>query len=157
PFSNYGRLLKGGDLYSDAAIAVPTVVGDTLNGQYRIVGTPPKMFGYDDDGNKMPPDEVMDYRPGRKLEIAQGQVFAGNKFEAIVGSDIPRLTGVTIGSVFQATHGIPVPGIKPDIHMQKWKVVGVLAPTHTAIDRVVYIPLISFYTIAEHGAGLLAQ
>jgi putative ABC transport system permease protein len=41
--------------------------------------------------------------------------------------------------------------------MQHWKVVGVLAPTHTAIDRVVYLPLLSFYTIAEHGAGLIAQ
>jgi putative ABC transport system permease protein len=41
--------------------------------------------------------------------------------------------------------------------MQVWKIVGVLAPTHTAIDRCVYIPLLSFYTIAEHGAGLVAQ
>jgi putative ABC transport system permease protein len=157
PFSIYGRLLKGGDLYSDAAIAVPTVVGDTLNGQYRIVGTPPKMFGIDDDGNVMSPDDVMDYRPGKKLEMAQGRVFAGNKFEAVVGSDIPRLTGVGMGSEFRATHAPATATTPADIHIQKWQVVGVLAPTHTAIDRVVYIPLISFYTIAEHGAGLLAQ
>src|SRR5277367_915820 len=61
PFSVYGRLLKGGDLYPEAAIAVPTVVGDTLNGQYRIVGTSPKLFGFDDSGNKLPPEAVMDY------------------------------------------------------------------------------------------------
>ncbi len=143
--------------YKYVKIAVPTVVGDTLNGQYRIVGTLPKLFGYDDRGNPLPPDEVMDYRPDQKLEIAEGRVFAGSKFEAIVGSDIPRLTKQGIGTTFRATHGLAVPGRPPDIHMQVWTVVGVLAPTHTAIDRVVYIPLLSFYTIAEHGAGLIAQ
>jgi putative ABC transport system permease protein len=164
PYTAYTSLLKPGpgpvppdNLYHDARIAVPTVVGDTLNGQYRIVGTLPKLFGMDDNGKPLPPDEVLDYRPDKKMEIDRGQVFAGNKFEAIVGSDIPRLTGKDIGSTFQATHGTPIPGQPPDIHMQVWKVVGVLKPTHTAIDRVVYIPLISFYTIAEHGAGLLAQ
>lgn len=165
PFSQYTQLLKppegqpvaADNYYKYVQIAVPTVVGDTLNGQYRIVGTLPKLFGLDDNGKPLPPAEVMDYRPGKKLEVAQGQVFAGSKFEAIVGSDIPRLTGKAIGDTFQATHGIPIPGQPPDIHMQVWKIVGVLAPTHTAIDRVVYIPLISFYTIAEHGAGLIAQ
>ena len=167
PYDQYTRLLdphfpKGMPLPADnyfkyVKIAEPTVVGDTLNGQYRIVGVQTSFFGFDEHGNPLPPDDVMDYRPGKKLEIAAGHVFAFNKFEAVVGSDIPRLTGKGIGSTFQATHGTPIPGEPPDIHVQVWKVVGVLAPTHTAIDRVVYIPLRSFYTIAEHGAGLIAQ
>jgi putative ABC transport system permease protein len=166
PFSQYTNLLKPAEglpvppdnYFKYVKIAVPTVVGDTLNGQYRIVGTLPKFFGFDDvTGAPLPPDEVMDYRPGEKLQIADGHMFAKDKFEAVVGSDIPRLTGKGVGAIFQATHGTPVPGEPPDIHMQKWTVVGVLTPTHTAIDRVVYIPLTSFYTIAEHGAGLIAQ
>jgi putative ABC transport system permease protein len=163
PFSDYARLAKppapapGDNYYKDVKIAVPTAVGDTLNGIYRIVGTSPKLFGFDDSGNALPPDEVLEYRPGKKLQVGDGHMFANNKFEAVVGSDIPRLTGQGIGTTFQAIHGIPIPGQAPDKHMQVWKVVGVLAPTHTAIDRVVYIPLVSFYTIAEHGAGLLAQ
>lgn len=157
PFSIYGRLLPGGDLYKYSQVVVPTVVGDTLNGQYRIVGVPPKLFGYADNGTPLPPDEVMDYRPGLKLKVADGRVFAYNKFEAVVGCDIPRLTGKGIGTDFQATHGIPIPGQPPDIHMQHWQVVGVLAPTHTAIDRAVYIPFLTFYTIAEHGEGLRAH
>jgi putative ABC transport system permease protein len=165
PFSEYSRLLPPppgvpaapDNYYKYVRIAVPTVVGDTLNGQYRIVGTLPKFFGYDDLGNPIPPDDVLDYRPGKKLDIAEGKLFAGNKFEAVVGSDIPKLTGKGIGTTFQATHGLAIPGQPPDIHMQVWTVVGVLKPTHTAIDRVVFIPLLSFYTIAEHGAGLIAQ
>src|SRR5205814_5098083 len=79
------------------------------------------------------------------------------KFEAVIGSEIPRLAGLNIGDEFQATHGLPQPGEKPDIHKPKWKVVGVLKPTHTAADGVLYIPLISFYCIAEHDVGLVAQ
>src|SRR5580658_302361 len=167
PYDQYTRLLdphlpKGVPYPADnyfkyVKIAIPTTVGDTLNGQYRIIGTTTNFFGLDEQGNPLPDDEVMDYRPGMKLQVDEGKVFAYNKFEAIVGSDIPRLTGKTVGSDFQATHGIPIPGQPPDIHMQHWTVVGVLAPTHTAIDRCVYIPLLSFYTIAEHGAGLMAQ
>jgi putative ABC transport system permease protein len=167
PYDQYARLLdphlpKGvpyppDNYFKYVKIAVPTCVGDTLNGIYRIIGVPPSFFGYDDAGNRLADDEWLDYRPGRKLEMAQGKAFAFNKFEAVLGSEIPRLTGKTIGSDFQATHGVAIPGTPPDIHMQHWTVVGVLAPTHTAIDRCVYIPLESFYTIAEHGAGLVAQ
>jgi putative ABC transport system permease protein len=165
PFSVYTRLLppppgvppEPDSFAKYVKIAVPTVVGDTLGGVYRIVGTTPQFFGYDDWGKKLPADQAMDYRPGMELEIAQGKIFDGNKFEAVVGSDIPKLTGQGIGTQFHATHGAPLPGQTPDVHAQIWHVVGVLAPTHTAIDRVVYIPLISFYTILEHGPGLIAH
>jgi putative ABC transport system permease protein len=166
PFSQYTRLLdphfpKGVPIPADnyfkyVKIAEPTVVGDTLNGQYRIVGVQTSFFGFDEHSKPLPPDEVLDYRPGEKLQIADGHVFAFNKFEAVVGSDIPRLTGKGIGSTFRATHGTPVPGEPLSIHAQVWTVVGVLAPTHTAIDRVVYIPLLSFYTIPAHAANIMA-
>jgi putative ABC transport system permease protein len=62
-----------------------------------------------------------------------------------------------LGSVFQATHGELPPGANPDVHMTKWKVVGVLKPTHTANDRCVFTPLLTFYTVEEHEGGLIAQ
>ena len=58
--------------YNYVKIAEPMVVGDTLNGQYRIVGMNPSFFGYDDHGNPLPPDDVMDYRPGEKLHDGRG-------------------------------------------------------------------------------------
>jgi putative ABC transport system permease protein len=153
----YGRLIKGGDLNKYVKVAVPTVVGDTYQGKYRIVGTLPSLFGVGDDGNPLPPDEVLEYKPGLRYAIDQGQVFSPRKFEAIIGSDLARITDLHIGSIFQATHGMPQPGEIPDIHAEKWTVVGILKPTHTSADRVVWIPLNSFYTIAEHGVGLMAQ
>ena len=99
----------------------------------------------------------LEYRPSQSLEIAQGRLFHGWKFEAVLGSEVSEKTGLTLGSIFQATHGNPGPKDIPDIHAEKWKVVGVLKKTHTAADRCLYIPLISFYCIAEHEKGLSAQ
>ena len=159
PFETYGRLLKGGDLYKFARIAVPTVVGDTYQGVYRIVGTLPCLFGYANDGSGklLPTEDVLEYKPGERYEIDQGRVFQPDKFEAILGSDIPKLTDLTLGSVFQATHGTAGAGQPADVHAEKWTVVGILKPTHTAADKVVYIALNSFYTIPAHGVGLRVQ
>jgi putative ABC transport system permease protein len=158
PFEAYSRLTSG-DLHKYVKLAVPTVVGDTYQGKYRIVGTLPSLFGVsDEDSNKaLPPDQVMEYKPDQRYEIDQGRVFALNKLEAVIGSDIAKITDLRLGSIFQATHGMPQPGEVPDIHAEKWKVVGILKPTHTSADKVVYIALNSFYTIAEHGVGLMAQ
>ena len=157
PFSVYGRLTSG-DLHQFVKLAVPTVVGDTYQGKYRIVGTEPSLFGFANDGSgtPLPPDRVMEYKPDQRYEFAEGRVFAPNKFEAVVGADLPRLTDLHIGATFQATHGTPQPGESQDIHAEKWTVVGVLKSTHTAADRVIYIPLNSFYTIPAHGMALKA-
>ena len=93
----------------------------------------------------------MEYRPGMRYQIAEGRVFDPDKFEAVIGSDIAQKNLLHIGSEFQATHGTTVPGAAPIMHPEKWTVVGILAPTHTASDRVLFIPLDSFYAIGVHG------
>jgi putative ABC transport system permease protein len=101
--------------------------------------------------------KVLEYRPNYRYQIAQGRDFLPHKFEAVLGSDIAKLTGLKIGSTFRATHGFPKPGIEPDIHPTVWTVVGILSQTHTANDRVVFIPFESLYTIGEHDIGMLYQ
>jgi putative ABC transport system permease protein len=156
PYSLYDDFLHSPQYRSAVRIAVPYVVGDSYKG-LRIVGTLPKLFGLDEQGQPLPPEKVLEYRPGQRYAMAQGRVFAEDKFEAIIGSDVSAATGLKAGDQFQATHGFPAAGETPDIHKPKWTVVGVLAPTHTASDRVIFIPLVSFYTIAEHDVGLVAQ
>ncbi|HVT89582.1 MAG TPA: ABC transporter permease [Tepidisphaeraceae bacterium] len=155
PYSLYEQMMTDRKYRSDIKIAVPLAVGDSYKGQ-RIVATMPKMFGVDDEGKELDDDHNLGYRPEKHFQIAQGKVFAPNKFEAVIGSDIPQLTGLKLGDQFQATHGMPAPNMPADVHPEQWTVAGVLAPTHTAADRVVYIPLITFYCIFEHEAGLEA-
>lgn len=95
----------------------------------------------------------LEYIPDRSYELADGRLFHAWKFEAVIGSEVAQNAGLKIGSSFQATHGNPLPSEIPDIHKEVWTVVGVLKPTHTSADRGVYIPLVTFYTIAEHEVG----
>jgi putative ABC transport system permease protein len=158
PYSTYEEMLHSSQFHALVRIAVPYVVGDTYQGKYRIVGTDPKLFGVDDDGKPLDPEKVLEYRPGKRYALVPGgKIFAPNKFEAVIGSDIAKLTTLKIGSTFRATHGMPRPDETPDIHPEVWIVVGVLEPTHTANDRVVFIPTKSLYTIGEHAVGLKAQ
>lgn len=131
-------------------LAVPICVGDSYKG-LRIVGTTPSFFGYKDDGTQADEAHRFEYRPGKSFEVAQGAMFNPDKFEAVLGSDVTRLTGLKVGDTFQATHGMPTGNETPDIHKEVWKVVGVMKPTHTSNDKVLFIPLLSFYTIFEHG------
>src|SRR5450432_2588691 len=52
--------------------AVPFMVGDSFRGR-RIVGTSPRMFGYDDSGQPVSGDKFM-YRNGLSYELAEGRV-----------------------------------------------------------------------------------
>jgi putative ABC transport system permease protein len=148
PYSMY-ESLSGPDFRRMVRLAVPFGVGDSYKGQ-RIVGTTPALFGIADDGSAMPEERAFQYRPGKRYEIAHGRVFHPQKFEAVIGSDIQKVTGLKMGDKFKATHGLPKPGQTPDEHDVLGEVVGVLEPTHTANDRVLFIPLISFYAISEH-------
>ena len=99
----------------------------------------------------------LEYRPDHTLDLADGRIFHAWKFEAVIGSEVSQKTGLKLGDLFQATHGSPAPGATPDIHPEKWQVVGILKATHTAADRCLYIPLLTFYAIAEHDTGLQAH
>jgi putative ABC transport system permease protein len=138
-------------------VAIPYAVGDTYKG-LRIIGTLPQLFGYDDAGGKMPAEaSVMEYRPGKSYHVAQGRAFHAKKFEAVIGADVADAVGLKLGDKFKATHGNPAENQRPDEHDEQWEVVGVLAPTRTASDKNIFIPLITFYTIQDHGVALAAH
>ena len=157
PYALYEELLTSPKYRPLVKVAVPYAVGDTYKSQ-RIIGTIPQLFGYDDAGEKLPAEtSVMEYRPGRRFEIGQGRVFHPKKFEAVIGSDVTKLTGLKLGDKFKATHGLPSEFAKADEHEEQWQVVGVLAPTRTAADKNLFIPLLTFYTIEDHSVALQAH
>ena len=142
------------NFYSLAKVTVPSAVGDTYQGRYRIIATTTNLFGFDDfTGAPLDADHTMGYRPEKYYEFAEGHCFAPDRFEAIIGSEVAAKSDLHLGSQFQATHGETPPTANPDIHPEKWVVVGVLKKTYTASDSCVFIPLKTDYTVEDHDLG----
>lgn len=71
-------------------------------------------------------------------------------FVAVVGATVAEETGLKVGSTFVPAHDVMTGG---GAHEDApTRVVGVLAPTGTPIDRAIYIPAGAFYAIAGHQA-----
>ncbi len=131
---------------------VPVVFGDNVQG-YRIVGASPGLFGFDDKDKPLPPVKTFKYRKDRMFEFAAGTSYHSRKFEAVLGSEVSLKTGLKVGSTFKAQHGADESPTAEE-HHEVWTVTGVLKPTHTANDRIVFISLISALAIPEHEAAI---
>ena len=107
--------------------AYPIAVGDNYHG-YRLVGTLPELF------------EKHEWKKGRKYEIqGNGRIFGENAKEALVGDFAARKLGLSIGSKFHPYHGLDFDESKR--HQDTYVVVGILEPTGTPSDRVIWIPI----------------
>ncbi len=118
------------------ALAIPYAVGDNYQG-FRIVGTTPDLF------------QAFEPRPGERLSFAgEGRAFAPSEREAVVGSYAAARTGLRAGSKFNPYHGVVFD--EKQKHDDEYVVVGVLQPTNTPSDRVVWIPLEGIYRMSGH-------
>jgi putative ABC transport system permease protein len=116
--------------------AIPIAVGDNLRG-YRLVGTLPELF------------TNVEYAPGKKFAVqAGGKLFAADAKQAVVGSFAAQRLGVKVGDTFNPFHGIAF-DVK-NRHADEFVITGILAPTNTPADRVVWIPLRGLQTMAGH-------
>src|SRR4029079_10593607 len=71
--------------------------------------------------------------------------------KAFCASPVADALKLEVGARIEPTHGVE--GGKEHEHEHLWTLVGILEPTGTALDRVVFINLDSFYGIPEHQAG----
>jgi putative ABC transport system permease protein len=120
--------------------AIPIAVGDNLRG-YRLVGTVPELF------------EKVEYAPGKKFAVAAGGKFFGSApdvREAVAGAFAAQKLGLKVGDTFKPFHGLAFD--EKNQHEEVFTVVGVLSPTNTPIDRVVWIPLKGVQTMSGHDA-----
>jgi len=117
-------------------LAIPYAVGDNYAG-YRIVGTTTDLF------------ERYTYRGDTKLALPAGHAwFDALRQEAIVGSTVARRAGLERGAVFQPTHGVVAnTGM---VHDVDYVVTGVLEPTGTPLDRVIFIPIEGLFRMEGH-------
>lgn len=120
-------------------LAIPYAVGDNFQG-FRVVGTTPELF------------TRFRYRDGRALRMQPsdppGRPFEALRREAVVGSYVAQRTGLRVGAVFQASHGVVHDG-GPE-HDERFTVVGVLEPTNSPTDRVVWIPIEGIFRMGGH-------
>lgn len=139
------------DLLADDSVrwAVPWAVGDNYEG-FRVIGTSPAILGLDETGQPLPSDKTFEYRIGRAFQLAAGRPFHPRKFEAVIGADVAKRTDLRLGSTFKASHGAEAVEGMEDEHDEMWEVVGILQPTQTAMDRVIFIPLISAIAVPSH-------
>ncbi len=123
-------------------LAVPYAVGDNYQG-FRIVGTSEELF------------TKLKFRSGKKYEVeAGGRFFNAQAKEAVIGSFAAAQTGLKVGDVFQPYHGLIYD--EKNRHSDDYTVVGILQPTNSPSDRVIWIPIAGIYRMSGHvlrGAG----
>jgi putative ABC transport system permease protein len=118
------------------AVAVPLAVGDNYRG-YRLVGTLTNLF------------TDAEYAKGRHLEVESGGSFFLDGYrEAVVGSFAAQRLGLKVGDSFHPYHGL---NFNPqDQHQESYVVVGILKPSNTPVDRVIWIPLAGLQNMSGH-------
>jgi len=126
--------VQQGKFAAYAELAVPMCVGDSYEG-FRVVATTPGMFEFNFS------DEGYQYSKGECFE-------SKNYFDAVIGSAVARATDLNVGDTFKPTHGMA--SEDGHVHEDLFKVVGILKPSGTPNDRVLFINIEGFYLLENH-------
>lgn len=111
--------------------AIPMAVGDNYYG-YRIVGTTGEIFTHEENA----------------IALSKGKLFDESKSQALVGSIVAEKTGLKVGDKIKPYHGLT---FNPEeMHDNEFEIVGILENTNTPNDRVIWIPINSFYRMDGH-------
>ncbi|MEX0741306.1 MAG: ABC transporter permease, partial [Phycisphaeraceae bacterium] len=93
---------------------------------------------------------------GRRITVREGgRVFDPGRREAVIGSFAARQLGLSVGDVFNTYHGLSY-NPRERHENDSFTVVGILDPTNTPMDRVLWIPLEGYFRMSGHvlqGAG----
>lgn len=122
--------------------AIPIAVGDNFRG-WRIVGTVPELF------------TDVAFSAGRKHALVAGKFFDPVKHEAVVGSFAAQKLGWKVGDTFHPSHGFV--SAEDHDHEEEYTVVGILAPTNTPADRVVWTPLEGVQKMSGHNPAAATE
>lgn len=118
------------------ALVLPIAVGDNYHG-YRLVGTTTDLF------------DRVEYTPGHAYRVLPpGRPFTIGKLEAVAGAFAARQLRLKIGDTFHPFHGLVFDATAQ--HAETYEVTGILAPTGTPADRVIWIPLEGVQTMSGH-------
>lgn len=108
--------------------AIPLAYGDSYQG-FRIVGT------------------ETDYLVLYQAKLHKGSIFQ-KSFEVVVGATVAQQLKLKVGSTFHSQHGFEEEGEAHDDH--EFKVVGILKPNGTVVDKLLLTPLASVWDSHNH-------
>jgi len=115
-------------------LVLPIAVGDNYYG-YRLVGTSTNLF-------------AVEHTPGQKYRLAQGEPFMPGYMEAVLGSFAAQQLKLKIGDKFHPYHGLNFD--EKQKHEEQYVVTGILEPSNTPADRVIWIPLEGIQNMKGH-------
>ncbi|MHA2939226.1 ABC transporter permease [Vibrio sp. RC27] len=112
----------------DSAVkwSIPISLGDSHRG-FRVMGTNLDYF------------EHFHYGQKQALTFATGKPFDG-LFDTVIGADVAKKLGYTVGSEIIIAHGISDVGFSRHDNLP-FTVTGILAPTGTPVDKTVHVSL----------------
>jgi len=106
--------------------AIPLSLGDAHRG-YRVVGTDLNLFKH------------YQYGDNQSLSFANGGPFS-DMFDVVLGAEVAKALGYRLGSSITLSHGLGEVSFS-DHEDKPFKVVGILEPTGTPIDRSLNVSL----------------
>jgi len=120
----------------EVAWSIPISLGDSHRG-FRVLGTSHDYFGH------------FRFARDRRLVLASGKPFE-DAHDAVLGAEVARELGYDVGRSIVIAHGTGE--VSFSLHKdQPFRVVGVLAPTGTPVDRTVHVSLEGLDAVhAEH-------
>lgn len=143
PWSMYTQVR---DKTPGVKLAIPYATGDNYFG-FRIVGTTPEIF------------TEFEYQRGKTFQVqAGGNFFDESRAEAVVGSYVAQQTGLKVGDTFNPYHGLAFDELAK--HEDEYTVVGIMEPTNSPSDRVIWIPIEGIFRMGGHylrGTGEIYQ
>ncbi|GHA65042.1 ABC transporter permease [Photobacterium aphoticum] len=122
--------------------AIPISLGDSHRG-FRVIGTNHAYFEHYRYGDKQP------------LTFQQGEAF-DRVFETVLGADVAKSLGYQLDDEIIIAHGLSDQAFNRHDNLP-FRVVGILAPTGTPVDRSVHVSLAAIEAIHigwESGAKL---
>jgi putative ABC transport system permease protein len=130
-WSDYEQIAK----HPAVKAAVPIAVGDNFQG-WRIVGTVPELF------------TSVEFAEGRRYAFASGESFGDDPRKAVAGSFAAEKLGWKVGDTFHPYHGLNFDPANQ--HEELYTIAGILKPTNTPADRVIWIPIHGVQTMSGH-------
>lgn len=110
------------------AWTIPYALGDSHRG-FRVIGTDESFFEY------------YRFRQDGRVTFAEGRA-PRDLYDVAIGSEVAERLAYRVGDLIEVTHGLSTEaGGIVNHDEQPFRVVGIIAPTFTPIDRALYVTL----------------